>query len=106
MCLGGNPLDMRLTAEHGWRRFLGHFFIFAAIPNIVAAIAQEFGWSVLWFAIATYALFILAVLLTTAWEVLDVLENEQTWGKAVIDMVSKVGGLGVGFALWLQWWWQ
>lgn len=90
-----------MTTLEGWRRFPGHFALFAAAPFAAGFILQQLDHR-LPLAIAIAAFAATAAYIIHA-EIRSTRRMKQTVGKAVLDAVAKLGGLATGLAL-ANWW--
>lgn len=90
-----------MTAIEGWRRFAGHFVLFAAAPFAAGFILQELGHSLpLYISLVAFAGTAAYVIVS---EVRSTKKLKQTVGKAVLDTIAKLGGVGTGLSL-ANWW--
>ena len=94
---------MKRGAQHGWQRFLGHFFGFGLVG--VAWVGLYYAGAPYpgrWFRFVAIALTFYIVFHEARSQFF---RDSQTAGKMVLDLASKLGGAWLGtLAGWL--WWQ
>jgi hypothetical protein len=96
-----------MSEPMGWAsgmwRFIPHFLIWAAIPNIVSYALYSFGVSNSYLAIAGPILLVGFVFVILVSEFFQWRSQKETGLKGLIDFMAKVSGFIVGLIVWQFW---